>query len=266
MNSLNEKRTEENLKKNQPTKVLPIMNTVFAGIILAGSIYCKIAFSEQFSTVYFVLFNILVILYPIASWYNSYFSKKSNIKKIKNYDHETKEIVAYIKRLNSYSGVELNKDKKIKVTYELTTDIIDKTPKYDLEHCSLGLAKDDAIIITFGVTFSGLELKAYDKKVVGLCGVLPRSIWYKKRLNPPIAKKGEIKLHAVGFDFKEKQVIQALKNQETYYDNKTGWLVTGERKSTALDEVIEIMNDVYVVIRNEEIVSVWIKLGSSLAI
>ena len=81
MNSLNEKRTEENLKKNQPTKVLPIMNTVFAGIILAGSIYCKIAFSEQFSTVYFVLFNILVILYPIASWYNSYFSKKSNIKK-----------------------------------------------------------------------------------------------------------------------------------------------------------------------------------------
>lgn len=266
MNSTNEKKTLENLKKNQPTKVLPIMNTVFACIMLAGSIYCKIAFSEQFSTVYFILFNVLVILYPIASWYNSYFSKKSNIKKIKNYDHETKEIVAYIKRLNSYSGIELSLDKKLKVTYELTNEIIDKTPIYDLEHCSLGLAKEDAIIITFGVTFAGLELKGYDKKVIGLCGVLPRSIWYKKRLTPPIAKKGIINIKTIGFEFKEKQIIQAMKNQETYYDNKTGWLVTGERKTTLLDEAIEIMNNVYVVIRNEEIVSFWIKLEPNLAI
>lgn len=266
MNSLNERTKEETIRKNQPTKVLPIMNTIFAAIMLAGSIYCKIAFSEQFTTGYFILFMVLVILYPVASWYNSYFSKINNLKKIKNYDHETKEIVSYIKRLNNYSGIELNSNNKIKVKYELTNDIINKNPEYDIEHCSFGLAKDDAIIITFGVTFAGLELKGYSKEIVGLCGVMPRSIWYKRHLKVPFAKKGKIKFEAVGFNFKEKQVIQALKTQETYYDNKTGWLLTGEKKSTILDEVIEIMNDVYVVIRNEEIISIWIKLEPNLAI
>ena len=176
MNNNQEQRTLNNLKKNKPSIVLPIINTVFSVIFLAGSIYCKIAFKEQYALGYFIAFNILVILFPITSWYNSYFSKKQNIKKINNYDHETKEIVSYIKRLQSFKGIELNKDYKIKVTYELTDQIIDKIPHYDIEHCSLGLAEKNAIIITMGVGFSGLELKAYNHEVIGLCGVSPRSI------------------------------------------------------------------------------------------
>ena len=61
-------------------------------------------------------------------------------------------------------------------------------------------------------------------------------------------------------------VIQALKNQDSYYDNKSGWMVIGEKKGTIIDEVIEIMHDVYLVIRNEEMVALWIKLESGLAI
>ena len=218
MNNNQEQRTLNNLKKNKPSIVLPIINTVFSVIFLAGSIYCKIAFKEQYALGYFIAFNILVILFPITSWYNSYFSKKQNIKKIKNYDHETKEIVSYIKRLQSFKGIELNKDYKIKVTYELTDQIIDKTPHYDMEHCPLRLAQTNAIIITMGVGFY------------------------------------------------EKMVVQALKNQDTYYDNKTGWTLIGERKATPLDEVIEIMTDVYVVIRDQELVSFWMKIEPSLAI
>ncbi|CDC71551.1 putative uncharacterized protein [Staphylococcus sp. CAG:324] len=266
MNNNQEQRTLNNLKKNKPSIVLPIINTVFSVIFLAGSIYCKIAFKEQYALGYFIAFNILVILFPITSWYNSYFSKKQNIKKIKNYDHETKEIVSYIKRLQSFKGIELNKDYKIKVTYELTDQIIDKTPHYDMEHCSLGLAQTNAIIITMGVGFSGLELKAYNQEVIGLCGVLPRSVWYKKHLKVPTAKRGKIKLEPIGFEFNEKMVVQALKNQDTYYDNKTGWTLIGERKATPLDEVIEIMTDVYVVIRDQELVSLWMKIEPSLAI
>lgn len=255
----------ENLRKNKPTIVIPIMNTVFAVLFLGLGIYCKIKL-EDFSTIYFIIFVVLVILFPIASWYNSYFSKKQNTKKILNYEYETKEIVAYIKRLNTYKGLELNKDKKLKVRYELTDEIVEKTPHYDTEHCSVGLAKPDAIILTVGVSFAGLEFKGYNKEFVGLCGVLPRSIWYKRKLTPPLAKKGKIFISSEGFELEEKLVIQALKTQDSYYDNKTGWTLIGERKSTPLDEVIEIMTDVYVVIRNEELVSLWIKLESNLAI
>lgn len=260
-----EKYTNNNLKKNKPTKAIPIMNTIFAVLFLGLGIYCKITL-DDFKTIYFVLFIILVILFPIASWYNSYFSKKQNTKKILNYEYETKEIVAYIKRLKQYKGLELNKERKLKITYELTDEIIDKSPHYDEEHCSVGLAKPDSIIITIGVSFAGLEFKGYNQEFVGICGVLPRSIWYKKKLIVPNAKKGKIKIESIGFKIEEKMVIQALKNQDTYYDNKTGWTLIGEKKSTSLDEVIEIMTNVYVVIRNEELISVWIKLESGLAI
>lgn len=260
-----EKYTNNNLQKNKPSKFIPIMNTCFAVLFLALGIYCKITL-EDFKTIYFVLFIILVILFPIASWYNSYFSKKENTKKILNYDFETKEIVAYIKRLKQYKGLELNPERKLKVTYELSDEIVNKDPHYDTEHCSVGLAKPDAIIVTIGVSFAGLEFKGYNQEFVGLCGVLPRSIWYKRKLKVPTAKKGKIKIEAQGFELEEKMVVQALKNQDTYYDNKTGWTLIGERKSTILDEVIEIMNNVYVVIRNKELISVWIKLESGLAI
>ena len=266
MNYNQEQRTLNNLKKNKPNKIIPIINTVFACIFLAGSIYAKIAFNNQYPLGYFIAFNILVILFPITSWYNSYFSKKQNIKKINNYDHETKEIVSYIKRLQSYKGIELNRECKLKLTYELTDEIIQKAPIYDSEHCSLGLFQPNAIVITFGVSFAGLELKPYNKEIVGLCGVLPRSVWYKRHLKVPTAKKGKIKIEAEGFELKEKMVIQALKNQDTYYDNKTGWTVIGERKKTPLDEVIEIMNDVYIVMRSGEFISIWMKLAPSLAI
>ncbi|MFR5891809.1 MAG: hypothetical protein ACLUG4_04915 [Bacilli bacterium] len=82
MNNNQEQRTLNNLKKNKPSIVLPIINTVFSVIFLAGSIYCKIAFKEQYALGYFIAFNILVILFPITSWYNSYFSKNKILKKL----------------------------------------------------------------------------------------------------------------------------------------------------------------------------------------
>ncbi len=262
----NSKYTEENLRKNKPTKVLPIINTCFSVIIFAGSIYCKIRFGEVYKTSLFIVFNILVILFPMASWYNSYFGKKIQTRRIENYDHETKEIISYLKRLKGYQGIELNKDRKIKVQIEYTEEIIDKQPSYDLEHCSLGLPSDNPIIITFGVGFAGIELKPFNKEIIGLCGSLPRSIFRKKHLKVPTPKKGKVKLETIGFEFREKQVIQALKTQETYYDNKTGWVVIGEFKDTPLNKTIEIMRDTYLVIRNNEVVSLWFKIENHLAI
>ena len=64
----------------------------------------------------------------------------------------------------------------------------------------------------------------------------------------------------------EKMIIQALKNQDIYYDNKSGWLAVGERKITPIDDVIEVMHDVIVVIRNDELISLWIKIKNNCAL
>ena len=57
-----------------------------------------------------------------------------------------------------------------------------------------------------------------------------------------------------------------MKNMETYYDNKTGWIAIGEYKDTPLNHTIEIMHDTYLVIRNNEIVALWFKIDAGLAI
>lgn len=262
----NPKVKEENLRKNKPNKIIPIINTIFAVILLVGTIYLKIRWGKEFHIVYFILMLVLIVLFPIGSWYNSYFSKIQNTKRIYNYDKETKEIVAYIKRLQSYKGIELNRTLQLEWSYGFTDQIIDKVPNYNEEHFSFGLANENAIILTVGVSFAGLEFKGYNQELVGICGVMPKSIWYKKHLKAPMAKKGKISIQANGFELTQKTVIQALKNQDIYYDNRSGWLVAGERKSTVLDEAIEVMNDVIVVIRNNELVALWIKIKAGLAI
>lgn len=255
--------TKEHLRKNKPTKVLPIMNTCFALILLAAAIYVKVLLGKAFPTLYFVIFLILVILFPIGSWYNSYFSKIQNVKKIKNYDTETKEIVAYIKHLKSYKGVELNREFKLNFKVSYDDNITVKDFSYNDAKYSFGTEKENAIIVTVGVSFAGLEFRGWDKKFVGLCGVMPKSIWIPKKLKAPLSKKGQINIEASGFVLSEKTIVQAMKNQDTFYDKKSGWLVVGERKGTILDENVEIINNVIAVIRNEELVALWIKVGEN---
>lgn len=260
------KYTEENLKKNKPNKVTPIIYTIFGVIITIGGIALKIRNGAEFPTLYFILFLILMGLFIYASWYTNYISKIKNTKKIKNYDNETKAIVSYVKRCQHYTGVELNRNYKLKFTFELTDEIINKIPEYNEERYSFGLANETSIILTVGVSFAGLEFKGYNHELIGLCGIMPKSVWYRKHLKVPTSKKGKIHIEPVNFELKEKMIIQTLKNQDIYYDNKSGWLVVGERKSTVIDDNIEVMNNVICVIRNEELVALWIKIEKGRAI
>lgn len=262
----NSNYTKENLKKNKPTIIIPIMNTIFAIILLALCIRLKVVNKEAFKLVYFIGALILIVIYPVGSWYTSYFSKKNNTKRIKNYEKETNEIVSYIKRLKNYRSVEINRDKKLNVYINYGNNNITKSVEYDDEHFSFGLPKEDSVILTLGVSFAGLEFKGYNKEFMGLCGVMPKSIWFMKHLKAPIAKKGTIRLEAINFQLTDRLIIQALKNQDTFYDKKSGWLVIGERKSTALDENVELMDKVILVVRNNEIVALWIYVGPNCAI
>ena len=50
----NSNYTKENLKKNKPTIIIPIMNTIFAIILLALCIRLKVVNKEAFKLVYFI--------------------------------------------------------------------------------------------------------------------------------------------------------------------------------------------------------------------
>ena len=82
MNNNQEQRTLNNLKKNKPSIVLPIINTVFSVIFLAGSIYCKIAFKEQYALGYFIAFNILVFFFLLLVGIIVIFLKNKILKKL----------------------------------------------------------------------------------------------------------------------------------------------------------------------------------------
>ena len=56
---------------------------------------------------------IILILYPLSSWLNSYVLKKMNLRKIDNYEKETEMLIKYVRRYESYRAYEYPKDVKI---------------------------------------------------------------------------------------------------------------------------------------------------------
>ena len=61
--------------KNKPNIVAPIINTVISGLAIIGVIVLK-CLSSDFSWPLFICFLVVLLLFPVASWYNSYFAKK----------------------------------------------------------------------------------------------------------------------------------------------------------------------------------------------
>ena len=70
---------EKDKKKNKPNIVAPIINTVISGVAIVAVIILKILTSE-FNWGLFICFMVVLVLFPVASWYNSYFSKKQKTK------------------------------------------------------------------------------------------------------------------------------------------------------------------------------------------
>ena len=73
------KDIENDKKKNKPNIVAPIINTVISGAAIVGIIIMKVL-SSEFSWGLFICFLVVLVLFPVASWYNGYFSKKQKTK------------------------------------------------------------------------------------------------------------------------------------------------------------------------------------------
>ncbi len=258
------KNIKEDLKKNRPNKLPPIINTVISGIFVIIVIVIK-CISNDLTWGLFIGFMIVLVLFPCASWYNSYFSKKQKTKMLYSYEKETELIVEFLQHRKSFKTFE--ESDKIKITVKhADTDTIPKF-NYNQDKSSLGFPNSNYALITVGIGFAGLEIDPETKEVIGLKGLLPRSIWLKKNIKTPqTITKAKIKVITEGVEIRNKTFIQINKQSDTYYNAKTGWICIGETKHYSFDEVYEVVENAYIVVRDEKVVSMWLYVGPNLSL
>ncbi len=255
-------RLENDKRKNKPNIVFPIINTIFATILMGIVIFLFCTSKGSFGIGLFIFCVIILILYPVSSWLNSFV-----LKKINNYEKETEMLIKYVKRYESYHAYELGKDLNINFNIEKTNEIVEGEPlKFNSDTCSLGVPQNANVLLTLGVSFAGIEVNKETKQIMGVAGMLPRSVWYPKKLKAPTPTKAKIKVDFNGFNISNKIVIHALRRADIYYDNKTGWLAVGERKVTVIDDAYEIKKGVIIVLRDQELMSVWLELDPNLLV
>ena len=259
-------RIQDDRRKNKPNIVFPIICTFIAVLGLAFVLYLFFTSDGQFPVSLLIFCLVILALTPVASWLNSYVLKKMNLRRIDIYEKETETLVKYSKRYNNFKAYTLNKEVKATFTVELTDEISEEEVKFNKDTCCFHLPVNTNNLITFGVSFAGIEVSRETGYIVGIAGAMPRSIWYPKNLKVPTAQKAKIHVEFEGKPIDYKVVIHALKQEYIYYDKKKGWLVVGERKTTIIDKVYEISKDTYLVLRDQEVMALWIKVGIDMGI
>lgn len=251
--------------KNKPRIFIPIVNSIFGVGFYIFLIVLTI--QKEFKVWVLILIGFLVILFILSSWYNSYFSKKKNQKKIYNFQEEANLMFEYSKVLKQKPSYKLTGN-RLSFSSKLTDDIITGSFSFDMKTRSflpLTINDKNQVIITIGLSFAGVCVDAKTNQVKGIVGMAPCSIWVKKRLKVPMAKKGKVMV-----DFKEyptnQTIFQDLEQEDIYYDSKIGWLCFGNYRITALDEAIEIASNIYVVLRDKDLISLWVKIEPNMLI
>ncbi len=257
------KNIKEDLNKNIPHTLPAIVNTVISVIFIVVVTVLRIMRPKDFSIGLYICFLVVLILFPISSWYTSYFSKKQKTKMLNNFEEETKTILDYIKFRKNYKTYTESKEVYVTAKYE-KIDELNKKFTYYKEKSTLGYPDTKYALVSLGLGFVGLEIDPSTKEVITLKGVLPRSIWLKKNLKVPQSIKANVSIEPHGFSFSSKCYIQINKQDEIYYNPKNGWVCLGERKIYPIDEVVEFVSGALLVLREGKIISLWLRVGENL--
>ena len=255
------KDIEKDKLKNKPSIIAPIINTVISGLTIIGVIVLK-CLSNEFSWPLFVCFLIVLTLFPVASWYNSYFAKKQKTKMLGSFEKETELIVEFMQNRKHFKAFEENDKISVTANFKETNELNSFT--YNTEKSSLGFPDHDFAMISIGIGFAGIEIDPDTNEIITLKGLLPRSIWLKKNLKTPTATKAKVTINTKGVEIRNKTYIQINKQSDTYYNTKTGWICIGEPKVYPIDDCVEFLNDAYLVLRDNKIISLWVNVGKDL--
>ena len=256
--------TDYLLKKNKPNIIFPIIATLFAFTLIV--VLTALLILGQVKWYYALVGYVIFIAFALAAWYNGYFSKKKNIAKVKNYEEETKVIVNYVKRYKESAAIKVSPKEHIYVTSKQDTTFYHLKANYNEKTYSFGSHEENKILMSFGVSFAGIEIDPKTNKIIGMSGVLPISIWLYRKLKARTSKEANLFVEFEGLNPNPKVVVQYMHKDDFYYDRKTGWLMVGERKKTPLDEAYKVQDNVIVVIRDKEIVSLWIQIKPGIKI
>lgn len=255
------KNIQEDKKRNKPNIIAPIINTTISTVAIVGTIILKVTTTE-FSWGLFICFLVVLLMFPVASWYTSYFSKKQKTKMLGSFEKETELIVEFMQNRKHFKAFEESDKVKVTATFEEVTDV--NKFEYNKEKSSLGFPNHENALVSIGIGFAGLEIDPENFEVIGVKGLLPRSIWLKKNFPTPTPKKAKITINTTGVEIRNKTYIQINKQSDTYYNPKTGWICIGEYKVYGIDDVLEFVENGYLVVRDNKIISFWLYVGKDL--
>ena len=251
---------DHSLKRNRPNIVFPIISTIFSIALLVGLI---VLFVKGDIELTFFLFGLLIlILMPICSWYTNYFGRIKNQQKIYSYQDETEILVNFAKRLKGYKTLDITEENKIDYVINFNDSLVLEKVDFNNEKCLLNNGYLSGTLLTIGVSFAGLLINAKSKKVTTVSGLLPKSIWYRKKLSVPVALKGEVIVNHK--DISNFTIMKCLKDEPSFYDSKSGWLCIGNKKLVKNTTNVQIMENVILVFEDNELKSLWINLGVNL--
>ena len=172
-------------------------------------------------------------------------------------------LVKFTSKLKGYKLVDIEDANYPKFTIEYNETINLKKVELDKEKCLVNNGILTGTLLTFGVSFAGMIVNQKNGLVENVSGFIPRSIWMKSKLVVPSAKSGSIKVEHK--DLGAYTIFKCLKDDNTYYDRKTGWVCIGNKKSKENNYAVKFMENAIVVFNSDnKIESVWFNFGLGL--
>ena len=171
-------------------------------------------------------------------------------------------LVNFAKRLKGYKTLDITDENKIDYVINFDNNIVLDKVEFNDEKCLLNNGYLSGTLVTIGISFAGILVNAKTNYVTTVSGLLPKSIWYRKKLTVPTALKGTVKVNHK--DVANYTIMKALKDEATYYDTKSGWLCIGNKKMVKNTTNVQIMDNVILVFVDNELKSLWINVGVNL--
>ncbi len=255
---------EKALERNKPRLFFPILNTVFAGIFLGIYIYLLIVTELRWWSVFIIV--PMIGFFLLSTWYINYFSKKKKSKQIYNFQEETELLVKYVKVIKNYRCYDVEPNVHFRFTKVGDEYMSDNIPEFDYKTREFITNFENIAQIHIGVNSAGLAVDVPTKNILGVYGMSPCSIWLKRKLKVPTAVKAKLNVDFIKYKVEKNTLFKYMRHEDTFYDQKTGWLCFGKRKSNALCTAYEIAPNTIVVLYGDDLYAVYVKIAPNLSI
>ena len=115
---------------------------------------------------------------------------------------------------------------------------------------------DFSIII--GNSYSSLDVKLSNMKVVQLTGFNSKDNWIEKKIDVPKAMTGELLIKGKQGDFCTGSGIHCEETWETYYNPDNGWICIGNYEYCKTGQAVKFANNTVAVIKGTKLWAIWI--------